>query len=243
MKGQIMRTALAVVGVGLLGAMIGVAVGRADPPPPQHQQAELAGWSVLAATATRAGSPPSGAFFTAQNLATRGRERCARLRPTVRRSSSSQPVQGISATDPCAATGSWWALADNGYGTRDTSADWQLPIYRIDPGPRHDERARRCSSTVVLSDPHGYVPWKTVCDPTVGTDLPPFSFNVLPATTPRGLRHGPGGPAAHRLRLRPGVDRARRRRHVLDRRGVRPVPAARRPAGTAARSRRSPHPA
>jgi hypothetical protein len=183
-----MKTALAVVGVGLLGAMVGVAVGRADPSPPQHQQAELAGWSVLAATTTRAGSPPSGAFFTAANLAT-----AVANGVTIPTDGPpifhSQPVQGVSALIP-AREGGWWALADNGYGTRDTSADWQLAIYRIDPafgsvsGPS-------VLNTIVLSDPRRKVPWRTVCDPTYGTALPPFSFNTLPPTPPAACGTNP----------------------------------------------------
>ena len=80
--------------------------------------------------------------------------------------------------------GQWWALADNGYGTRDTSADWQLPIYRMDLGLGDRAQRRSVVETVLLSDPNHYVPWKTVCDPTVGTDLPPFTFNVLPTSKP-----------------------------------------------------------
>ena len=97
-----MRRALAFVGVGLLGVAVGVAVGRANPPAPQHQQAELAGWSVLAATTTRAGTPPSGAFFTAANLATaaaNGVPVPADGPPIFH----SQPVQGISAVVPARA--------------------------------------------------------------------------------------------------------------------------------------------
>ena len=87
-------------------------------------------------------------------------------------------------------TGNWWVLADNGYGTRNTSADWQLVIYRMDLD-LGSGTAPRVLQTVVLSDPHQYVPWKTVCDPTVGADLPPFTFNVLPDTVPAACGSDP----------------------------------------------------
>jgi hypothetical protein len=76
--------------------------------------------------------------------------------------------------------GDWWGLADNGYGTRQTSADWQLVIYRMALG-FGDPSGPTVKSTVVLSDPAGYVPWKIACDTAHGKKLPPFSFNVLPS--------------------------------------------------------------
>jgi hypothetical protein len=92
-----------------------------------------------------------------------------------------QPVQGVSAVVP-AGNGQWWVLTDNGYGARDNSADWQLALHRMDLG-LGSTGTPRVLETVLLSDPADLVPWKTVCDP-VGTDLPPFNFNVLPATRP-----------------------------------------------------------
>jgi hypothetical protein len=136
---------------------------------------------VLPAATFRAGSPPSGFFFTPQNRA----DAAANGVPASATGPSyfdSQPVQGVSAVIP-AGHGQWWALGDNGYGARNTSADWQLPIYRMDLG-LGTTGTPKVLNTVLLSDPRKYVPWKTVCDPTVGTDLPPFSFNVLPLTKP-----------------------------------------------------------
>src|SRR4051812_13342059 len=178
-----MRRAVAVFSVFILGATAGVggaAVAAPPSDPVSHQQASLVARPVLPAATFRAGSPPSGAFFTAQNrLDTIANGVPA---PPTGPVFTSQPVQGISAVIP-AGQGQWWALADNGYGTRDTSADWQLPIYRMDLG-LGTTRLPQVLETIVLSDPHKYVPWKTVCDPTAGADLPPFSFNVLPATKP-----------------------------------------------------------
>jgi hypothetical protein len=178
-----MRPAWNVLAIFVLGAAAGAsaAVATASSPDPGiHQQALLEARSVLPASTFRAGSPETGAFFTSANRSD------TRLNGIAAPDSgpvfSSQPVQGFSAAVP-AGHGDWWVLADNGYGTRDNSADWQLALYRMDLGLR-TTGVPQVLQTIVLSDPHGYVTWKTVCDPTVGTDLPPFSFNVLPATRP-----------------------------------------------------------
>jgi hypothetical protein len=79
--------------------------------------------------------------------------------------------------------GSWWALADNGYGARANSADFQLVIHRLDP--RWDDPAGpRVLATTILHDPDRRIPWTIVCDQTTGTPLPGFSFNVLPLRPP-----------------------------------------------------------
>ncbi len=176
-----MHKSLAVVVAAACGAAASVAAGvvssDASPSPTIQQHSELTARIVVPASATRAGSPPSGAFFTAQNRIDAAANGVPG--PATGAYLPSQPIQGISAVVP-APGGTWWALADNGYGTRDTSADWQLVIYRID--------ARSASpalvETVLLSDPNHKVPWRTVCDPTHGAALPPFTFNALPATPP-----------------------------------------------------------
>jgi hypothetical protein len=175
-----MKTLIAIVAAGAAGVLVGAAVSHAGAPPRQHQQAELAARSVLAGTTVRAGSPPSGAFLTADNRATATQN--GLTVPATGPIFANQPVQGISAMVP-ADHGSWWALADNGYGTRDTSADWQLVIYKIDPGFGSTSGPRVLTS-VILSDPARKVPWQTVCDPTHGAPLPPLSFNVLPSAPP-----------------------------------------------------------
>jgi hypothetical protein len=175
-----MKKAIAVVAAGAAGALIGSVVSQAGSRPVLHQQALLAGRSVLAGTTTRAGSPPSGAFLTADNRATAVAN--GLTVPATGAVFPTQPVQGISALVPAGGS-SWWALADNGYGTRDTSADWQLAIYRIEPA-FGDASGPRVLGTVILSDPAKKVPWQTVCDPSDGSPLPPLSFNALPATPP-----------------------------------------------------------
>jgi hypothetical protein len=177
------RPAWTVIAIFALGAVAGAggAVATATSDDVSHQQARLAARSVLPSATFRAGSPPSGLFFTAQNRLDAAANGVA-ASATGPSYFDNQPVQGISAVIP-AGHGQWWALADNGYGGRDNSADWQLPIYRMDLG-LGTTGTPQVLQTVLLSDPQKYVPWKTVCDPTVGADLPPFSFNVLPATKP-----------------------------------------------------------
>jgi hypothetical protein len=180
-----MKTAVAVLAIGVAGALTGSVVSEAGSRPAPHQQAQLVGRSVLAATTTRADSPPSGAFLTAGN-----RNDAAANGVTVPTTGfPHQPVQGISALVP-AGGGSWWALADNGYGTRDTSADWQLAVYRIDPA-FGNASGPSVLETVILSDPGRKVLWKTVCDPGHGSPLPPLSFNALPATHPPACGNDP----------------------------------------------------
>ena len=170
-------SALALASAGGAGGALATAP---DPDPGSHQQARLLQRAILPAGTFRAGSPPSGAFFTAANRATAAANGVPG--PATGPYLDHQPVQGLSAAIP-AGDGTWYALPDNGYGTRDTSADWQLAVYRIDPR-FGTGTAPELLSTVLLSDPDHHVAWKTVCDPTSGSALPPFTFNVLPASPP-----------------------------------------------------------
>jgi hypothetical protein len=173
-----MRTPLALA-LATVGTSVGLVAGAAvvsgaDSGPGLHQQARLAARSVLGADAVRTDSPPSGAFIDQSPTNTNN------VTPTGTPPNffANQPVQGISAMVP-AGDGAWWALADNGYGTRQTSADWQLVIYKIKPN--FAMAKPEVVDSVVLSDPHRFVTWQTVCDPSYGTPLPDLDFNVLPA--------------------------------------------------------------
>src|SRR4051812_5604151 len=84
--------------------------------------ATLTGRAVLPAS-TFASGPPSGAHIAPPFAA------------GVHVSFPSQPVQGFSAFLP-ARGGDLLALADNGYGALENSADFQLRIYRIHPDYR-----------------------------------------------------------------------------------------------------------
>ena len=140
-------------------------------------------------------SPPSGAFFIDAEPRRRRRPTASPDRPPARPTS---PTSRSRASAPWCppGNGTWWALADNGYGTRETSADWQLVIYRIDPafGPNaaaagaRDGRAQRPRPTRCRG--------RRCATRRAGTALPPLRFNVLPATTPAGVRHRTRPPPA-----------------------------------------------
>ena len=140
----------------------------------------LAARAVMPAGIDRQGTPPSGAFFTSAERATaaangvRGPAEVPYL--------AGQPLQGVSSMVP-AGDGTWWALADNGYGARANSADFQLVLHRLDPR-WGDAAGPRVLATTILRDPDHRIPWTIVCDQKTGTPLPAFSFNMLPPPPP-----------------------------------------------------------
>ncbi len=75
-----------------------------------------------------------------------------------------QPVQGVSALVRNA-DGSYWAMSDNGYGSIENSADYNLRVYRLQP---RFETAQGGSGdvsvidSIELSDPRGKVPFAIV---------------------------------------------------------------------------------
>src|SRR5262249_38492097 len=161
-KEPTMRRALTAITSSAFVAAAIVATGAltsdASAPAPIRQQAELARYIVVPSSATRFGSPLSGAFFSATDRANAAANGVTG--PATGAYLPSQPIQGISAVIP-GTPGNWWALADNGFGARENSADWQLVIYRLDTRSGSPTLAE----SVVLSDPNHKVPWKTVCDP------------------------------------------------------------------------------
>jgi hypothetical protein len=148
--------------------------------PADAQHARLVAHSVLPAATFRAGSPPSGGFFSATERATAAANgvRGPNEGPYL----AAQPVQGFSSMVPADA-GTWWALSDNGYAWRTNSADYQLAFYRIDPR-WGDSGGPGVLESVVLRDPERHIPWTIVCDQQHGSRLPDFAFNLLPPRPP-----------------------------------------------------------
>lgn len=108
--------------------------------------AVLMGSAVLPAD-TFAPGPPSGTF----------------LKDGVRASQPafpSQPVQGLSSLWPDS-DGWFWALADNGYGTKSNSPDFLLRIYRVRPH-FEEKRVEVHERFVSLRDPDKRVPFHLV---------------------------------------------------------------------------------
>ncbi|HEY6748657.1 MAG TPA: esterase-like activity of phytase family protein, partial [Mycobacteriales bacterium] len=99
-----------------------------------------------------------------------------------------QPVQGFSALVPVrGAAGDYWALADNGYGTEENSADFQLRIYRIHPdlGSARRTGGVKVIGHVDLADPDRRVTWTIVNFFTrsrllTGADFDPESLQQAP---------------------------------------------------------------
>jgi hypothetical protein len=134
---------------------------------------------VLPSATVRAGSPPTGAFFTPTNRTDAANNGVVDNAPGDAYLAN-QPVQGFSAMVP-AGNDTWWALTDNGFGARENSTDYQLAIYHV--APSFGQGAPRVLGTTLLSDPDRHVPWQIVCDQT-GDPLPDLSINVLPVVPP-----------------------------------------------------------
>lgn len=139
-----------------------LAGGRA----PNEGRVQLVGFASLPAD-TFAEGPPSGASIS-----------------SIYRSTPfpSQPVQGFSgvqfARDEC---GSYWFLADNGYGAKANSADFLLRLYRLEP----DFRTRRGGAGEVdveefiqFRDPDKKVPFPIVNEAKAGRLLTGADFDI-----------------------------------------------------------------
>jgi glycerophosphoryl diester phosphodiesterase len=164
-----------------LGALTGLALAAtlvATAPPAAAApdgSATLIGRAVLPA-ATFAGGPVSGQYIGASPI--NGQQVPFRH----------QPVQGFSALVPVrGAAGDYWALADNGYGSEENSADFQLRIYRIRPdlGSSRSTGGVQVVSHVDLADPDRRVTWSIVNFFTrsrllTGADFDPESLQQAP---------------------------------------------------------------
>ena len=163
-------------------------------------------------------TPPTGCSFTACPGLLIGVLR----RRLVRRTGPfpGQVIPGFSGMVD-AGDGTFWALPDNGFGTKANSADFLLRLYHVTPDwETADGGAGRIGVGEFLS----------LRDPDHRIDFP-----IVNERHPR--------PPADGRRLRRRVGGPRAGRQLLDRRGVRPVPAARRRAPASCSRRRSPFPA
>lgn len=147
---------------------------------------------------------------------------------------ASQPVQGVSSIAPVDVKATdarnpqrgrrqgpaetpvpreWWALSDNGFGTRANSGDYRLVLYRfrVEPArtparperrPRRSDRRKPSPSVTVLQrielrDPGRFFPWElTLADnprrPLTGADADPESLVRMPdGSFWVGDEHGP----------------------------------------------------
>jgi glycerophosphoryl diester phosphodiesterase len=153
---------------------------RKTPPPAPAMPAppvELIGYVVMPPGTFRAG-PPSGQFDDS------GRRAAA---PRF----DAQPVQGVSSIKPGPTPGAWWALSDNGFGSRWNSSDYRLCIYLFEVTPRTaagtDSRTA-LQAVIELSDPARYFPWRLAEEAAperfmTGADADPESLVTMPDDT------------------------------------------------------------
>ena len=131
-------------------------------------QATLIGRAVLP-SATFAPGPPSGRYGDA----------------TLRAAAApftSQPVQGISSIKPGPQPDSWWALSDNGFGTKWNSADFRLALYLF--RAVRESRSVELLKRIELRDPRQQFPYRLTEEsdparPLTGADVDPESLVVL----------------------------------------------------------------
>jgi glycerophosphoryl diester phosphodiesterase len=164
----------ALTGVALAATLLATAAPAAATPS-SPGGATLVARAVLP-VATFAGGPVSGQYIGAGPIG--GQQVPFRH----------QPVQGFSALVPVRGTaGDYWALADNGYGSEENSADFQLRIYRIRPdlGPSRRTGGVKVLGHVDLADPDHRVTWTIVNFFTrsrllTGADFDPESLQQAP---------------------------------------------------------------
>ncbi|MEH2341540.1 MAG: esterase-like activity of phytase family protein [Nostoc sp.] len=91
-----------------------------------------------------------------------------------------QPIQGFSGVQ-FANSNSLYFLSDNGYGSKDNSADFFLRINRLDPnfkGTENGDGSVKVLDYIQLSDPNNKVPFEIVNEGTTGRLLTGADFDV-----------------------------------------------------------------
>lgn len=143
-------------------------------PPPPPPPVELIGHILMPADAFR-GPPASGEF---DGDGKRG------AAPRF----DAQPVQGVSSIKPGPTAGAWWALSDNGFGSKWNSPDYRLCIYLFDVRPRTStggDSRTALQAVIELSDPAKFFPWRIAEENSVerfltGADADPESLVTMP---------------------------------------------------------------
>lgn len=149
-------------------AMLLVAAGPV-PPPPEAPQAALLGRAILEATAYQPG-PPSGAAIRGGNG----------IVPPL----PGQALPGFSALLD-AGDGELWGMPDNGFGSKEKSADFLLRLYLIKPDFRTAQGGSgsvRVIAYLQLADPDFHIPFQLTRPDRLltGADFDPESVRRLP---------------------------------------------------------------
>ncbi len=133
----------------------------------QDAQAELVAYAVLPPD-TFADGPASGQFNGDGSKATRPRF-------------PAQPVQGFSGVQFGPTCDSYWALSDNGFGSKFNSIDYELRITQITPDARTGEGGNgsiAVGEQIQLSDPAGFVPFYIINEFSEERLLTGYDFDV-----------------------------------------------------------------
>lgn len=153
--------------IALAGLIASALVGPAVASPHNSKGPTLAGRAVLPADSFW-GGPGSGSLLGEEAIN-------GRVPPFP-----GQPVQGISAVI-AAGQGTYWAMADNGFGDKANSADFLLRVYRVRPD---FETTKGGTGTVAIlghvsfADPDSHVPWPIVNDGTPERLLTGADFDI-----------------------------------------------------------------
>jgi glycerophosphoryl diester phosphodiesterase len=156
---------LAVLGVTTLVLSLGASTAEAGDQ--HHDDGRLLARAVLPAD-TFADGPASGHYLG-------GAEHNGVTAPF-----ESQPVQGVSALLDNH-DGTYWALSDNGYGSLENSADYNLRLYLLAPDFEWSWRGSgevEVLDHVELSDPDGHIPFAIVNEFTSERVLTGADFDI-----------------------------------------------------------------
>jgi hypothetical protein len=143
--------------------------------------AELAGQAILpAATFVELPSGVPAEFARSGRHASAAPAAATARRPWMALPLAGQPAQGFSGLRPVG-DGSYWVLSDNGFGTRDNSADALLMIHRVRPDFRTGGVV--IERTVFIRDPLRRLPFRIRLEQTrarylTGADLDPESIEI-----------------------------------------------------------------
>jgi hypothetical protein len=146
-----------------ISALLVTSAGMADPPAPV-----LEGRAILPSD-TLAFGPPSGSML--------GTSPINGVTPPF----ASQPVQGFSAVIETGVPGEYWAMPDNGYGSKATSPDFLLRAYRIHPDFKTasgGSGSMGLGAFLQLGDPDHRVPFAIVNETSTDRPLTGADFDI-----------------------------------------------------------------
>ncbi|NJL84284.1 MAG: hypothetical protein HC890_17640 [Chloroflexaceae bacterium] len=134
-------------------------------------EVELVGFSVLPADTFAEGPPAGGDNGNGQPISANGR-----TGPFP-----GQPVQGFSGVQFADAEGSFFFLADNGFGAQANSTDFLLRIYQVDPdfaGAESGDTSVAIEDFIQLSDPNNLIPFDIINEDTTERLLTGGDFDI-----------------------------------------------------------------